>query len=77
VKNIEINTSTPAAATLVVPKYNLDEPYLPVITSKGGMSLVSPMFEKAQMSSTAVTNLCLLLSHVTGQPAIDPLPMAS
>jgi len=74
-KNIKTNTSTPAAATHIVPGYNSDEPHIPVITSKGGMSLVSPVFEKAQISPTAVANLFLLLSHVAGQPAIVLLPM--
>jgi len=38
---------------------------------------VSPMFEKVQMAPTAIANLFLLLSHVTGQPTIEPLSMAN
>jgi len=66
VLNIETSSSRPATATVDVPAYDPKKPKITIIASKGGMSLVSPVFEKIHMSPTAVANLFFILSHVTG-----------
>jgi len=76
-KTVKTTSSIPATNPPVIPEYNPDDPHLPAITSKGGMSLVSFVFDKAQMSLTVVANLFLILSHVISQPPIDPHPVAS
>jgi len=43
----------------------------------GGISLITLIFQKAQMSPSAVANLSFILSQIIGQPPIAPLPKAS
>jgi len=74
-KITETTISTSITTAPVVLGYNPDEPHMPMITSEGGMSLVSPVFEKAQRSPAVVANFFLILSHDTDQPPIDPWPV--